>query len=339
MSDKRTPRFLVLTAALFLVVAFTGCGKLSLSNLTANYHFNRANQLFIDGKFTKAIAEYKLTLEKNPELKEAHRFLGESYKARYAPGKDTPENKELAAEALKSLQKAYEIDPNNKDVIYSLGDMFDKLRDFENAEKMYVRIIDLEPGNMNNYYVIAEFYKRYAGDKDKADLGLKNKVEGMYLRRIETDPENVQGYAYMADYYEKLATSDAKILAANLNNAYEMHKKRLAIQPDNADVLYTIGVNRCETARRLPGYFSDAESGIIAAEAEKYLLKAIELDPNYPEPYAYMRILYLNIHAKIYPEKEARYQEEANRYGDKFQDARKRQLDRMKLEKELKKTG
>jgi hypothetical protein len=52
-----------------------------------------------------------------------------------------------------------------------------------------------------------------------------------------------------------------------------------------------------------------------------------------------MKILYINISAKLYPEKEGRYQEEANRFGDKFQEARKRQLDRMKLEKELKKTG
>ncbi len=335
MSDKRTTRFLVWTLALLLVVAFSGCQKLSLKNLTANYHFNKANQLFKDSKYSKAIVEYKAVLENNPNLGAAYRFLGESYKALYLPGKETQENKDRAAEALKALQKAYELDPNSKEVIYSLGDMHDKIRDFDNAEKLYLKIIELEPGNMNNYYVIAEFYKRYAADKE----GVGVKAQQMYLRRIETDPENVQGYAYMADYYEKLVTSDAKALAANLNNAYEMHKRRLLIEPNSAEVLYTIGVNRCETARRLPGFFSDAERGKIAAESEKYLLKAIEVDPNFAEPYAYIRVLYLNIHVKLYPEKEARYQEEANRYGDKFTDARKRQLDRLRLEKELKKTG
>lgn len=339
MSDKRTPRFIIAALALMLIVAFTGCEKLNIKKLSANYHFNKANQLFRDNKFSKAIAEYKSTIKSNPELKDAYRLMGESYKSLYIPAKDTPENKDKAAEALKALQKAYELDANNRDVIYSLGDMYDKLRDFENAEKMYLRIIDLDPGNMNNYYVIAEFYKRYAGDKDKAGLGLKDKVEGMYLRRIETDPGNVQGYAYMADYFDKLPTADGKTLAANLNSAYEMHKRRLTIQPNSAEVLYTIGVNRCETARRLPDYFSEAEKASIAAEAEKYLLKAIEIDPNYPEPYAYMGILYLNINVKLYPEKESRYRDEAMRYGEKFQEARKRVLNRMKLEKELKKTG
>ncbi len=339
MSDKRTLRFFVGALALIVIVAFTGCEKLNIKKLSANYHFNKANQLFKDNKFSKAIAEYKATIDNNPDLKDAYRLMGESYKSLYVPAKESPENKEKATEALKALQKAYDLDANNRDVIYSLGDMYDKLRDFDNAEKMYLRIIDLDPGNMNNYYVIAEFYKRYAGDKDKANLGLKDKVEGMYLRRIETDPENVQGYAYMADYFDKLPAADGKTLAANLNDAYEMHLRRLTLKPNSAEVLYTVGVNRVETARRLPDYFSEAERGRIAADAEKYLLKAVEIDPNFPEPYAYMGILYLNVNVKLYPEKESRFRDEATRYGEKFQEARKRAMNRLKLEKELKKTG
>jgi uncharacterized protein YbjQ (UPF0145 family) len=50
-----------------------------------------------------------------------------------------------------------------------------------------------------------------------------------------------------------------------------------------------------------------------------------------------MKLVYVNIHAKIFPEKESRYMAEADRYGEKFTEARKRAVDRMKLEKELKK--
>jgi tetratricopeptide (TPR) repeat protein len=334
MSDKRTPRFIISALALMFIVAFTGCEKLNIKNLSANYHFNKANQLFRDNKFSKAIAEYKSTIENNPELKDAYRLMGESYKSLYVPAKETAENKEKAAEALKALQKAYELDSNNRDVIYSLGDMYDKLRDFENAEKMYLRIIDLDPGNMNNYYVIAEFYKRYTGDKDKA--GLKDKVEDMYLRRIETDPENVQGYAYMANYFDQLPAAEFK---DKFDNALAYHMKRMQIQPNSAEIYYTIGVNRFNKVFQLQNFLADNEKIVASNEAEKALQKAIEIDPNFPDSYAYMKILYINVSAKLYPEKEGRYQEEANRYGDKFQEARKRQLDRMKLEKELKKTG
>ena len=91
---------------------------------------------------------------------------------------DTPLNKDIEKKALAALTKAHEIDPNNKEIIYSLGDMYDKLRKFHEAEKLYLRILELEPGNMNNYYVVAEFYKRYAGEKPD----VAKKAESMYLR-------------------------------------------------------------------------------------------------------------------------------------------------------------
>jgi tetratricopeptide (TPR) repeat protein len=333
MSRQRTS--IALVGILMFAVAFAsvGCDKLNVKKLQANYHFNKANQLFRDAKYSKAIAEYENALSKNPNLMEAYRFLGESYKSLYLPGKENAENKEKAAKALEALKKAYEMEPTNKDIIYSLGDMYDKLKSFDEAEKMYLRIIDLEPGNMNNYYVIAEFYKRYASDKNE----LREKAKAMYLRRIETDPENVQGYAYMADYYDKLPTADAKTLSMYMDKALEMHQRRLTIDPNSAEIYYTIGVNRCEKVRRLPAFLSQAEKEQIAADAEKNLLKAIELDKNLAESYAYMKILYLNVHAKIYPERESRYQELATQYGDKWDEARKRQVEKLKLEKELKK--
>ncbi len=331
MSRKRTDFFLVATLALLIVFAFTGCKKLRMSNLQGNFYFNRANQLFKDGKYSRAVVEYELALKYNPNLVQAYRFLGESYKSRFVPAKDTPENKEFADKALEALKKAYEFDPNNKDIIYSLGDMYDRIRNFEEAEKMYLRIVELEPGNMNNYYVVAGLYKRYASEKPE----LKKKVVDMYLRRIETDPENVQGYAYIYQYYDELPTGEHK---EKFERAYEFEKRRLALEPDSAEMYYTIGVNRFNKAYQLQNFLSQAERESLAAESEKNLFKAIELDPAYPEPYSYVKILYINIHSVLYPEKESRYKAEADRYGEKYTEAKKRQTDRLKLERDLKKT-
>jgi tetratricopeptide (TPR) repeat protein len=331
MSRQRTHLFLVATLALIVVFTFAGCKKLNLKNLQGNYHFNKANQLFKDSKFSKAVVEYELALKYNPTLVQAYRFLGESYKSRFVPAKDTPENKAFAEKALESLRKAYEIDSNNEDIIYSLGDMYDRMRNFDEAEKMYLRIVELEPGNMNNYYVVAEFYKRYMSEKPE----LKKKAVDMYLRRIETDPENVQGYAYMYNYYDGLTTGDNK---DKFDRAYEYEKKRLALEPDSAEMYYTIGVNRFNKAYQLQNFLSQAEREALAGESEKNLFKAIELDPAYPDPYSYVKILYINVHAALYPEKESRYKAEADRYGEKYTEAKKRQVDRLKFEKELKKT-
>jgi tetratricopeptide (TPR) repeat protein len=316
--------------AVLAVFSLVACEKLSVPKLKANYYFNSANALFRDGKFSKAIEDYEKVIKYNPDLKDAYRFLGESYKSLYVPGKDTADNKERADKALAALKKAYEVAPNNKEVIYSLGDMYDRLRDAENAEKMYLRIVELEPGNMNNYYIVAEFYKRFSGDKKE----YKEKAEQMYLRRIETDPENVQGYAYMYTYFDNLPVGEHH---DKFDRALEYEKRRQVLEPTNAEVYYAIGVNRHNKVYQLQNFLSQAEKEALASEAEKNLLKAIELDPAFPETYVWMRVMYINDHAKIYPERESRYLELADQYGAKFDEVRKRQLERLKLEKELKK--
>jgi len=328
MVRVRRNTLLVALLAIVVIFAATGCEKMKISRLRANYHFTNGNKNFTQNLYRNAIEDYKKALELNPNLVEAYRFLGESYKKLYRPGADTPDNAEKAAKALEALKKAYELEPNNKDVIYSLGDMYDKLGNFDEAEKLYLDIMNLEPGNMNNYYVIAEFYKRYTADRPE----IKNKVESMYLRRIETDPESPQGYAYLANYYDNIMP------IPDFDKAMEYQNKRLTLQPNSAEILYTIGVNRFSKAFRLQNMLPINERKSLGAESEKYLQKAIAADPEFAQSYAYMKLLYWNVFEKIYPERAARYHAEGERFGDKWTELWKRQAERLKLEKELKKT-
>src|SRR5512137_1035393 len=148
MSRKRTQRIVFAIAALAAIFAFMACQNISYSKLASNYHFGKANSFFRENQYRKAITEYEATLKYDPNQIQAYRFLGESYKQLYKPAVETALNKDIEKKALDALTKAHEIDPNNKEVIYSLGDMYDKLRSFDAAEKLYLRIIELEPGNM-----------------------------------------------------------------------------------------------------------------------------------------------------------------------------------------------
>jgi tetratricopeptide (TPR) repeat protein len=329
MNHKRVGTILVLLLVFVFVSAFTGCEKLNVNKLRANYYFNKANQFFKDGKFRRAITEYESTLKFNPEMIQAYRFLGESYKSLYKIGVDTPENKDIAQKALDAFTKAYETEPENKEIIFSLGDMYDKLKDFDNAEKLYLRILELEPGNMGNYYVVAEFYKRYAAEKAE----LRAKAESMYLRRIELDPLNPQGYAYIANYFENLAPSpDVYDVAAGYWD------KRIELDPKSAEAWLAKGVNRWSVSYRFQN-LPQAERLKTAREALAALEKANEIDPEYPEPYSWLSVLYQSVLIKLEPDKEARYKAEADRAMEKWNDMRKRAAEKKKLEEELKKTS
>ena len=331
MSRNSAQRVLFAAAAIAVVFAFSACQDISYSKLSSNYHFGKANSYFRENQYRKAITEYEATLKFNPNLTQAYRFLGESYKQLYKPGVDTPLNKELEKKTLDALTKAHEIEPNNRDIIYSLGDMYDKLKKFPEAEKLYLRIIELQPENMSNYYVVAEFYKRYSSD----NKDIAKKAESMYLRRIETDPDNPQGYAYMATYLQEAAGGPEELLKS-YEKAAEFWQKRIALQPESAEAWLALGVNQWSRSFRFQ-FLTAPERMKQAQDALQSISKAIELDPNYPEPYAWMGPLYKAVLAKLEPEKEARYNAEGDRYLEKFAEMRKRAADRKKLEEELKK--
>jgi tetratricopeptide (TPR) repeat protein len=308
--------------------------------LRANYYFSNANHNFSEGKYRLAIEEYERALSHNPNLSTAYQFLGESYKNLYKPAVETEENKEIANKALDALNKAYEIDPNNKDIINSLGDMYDKMRDFEEAEKYYLKVLDLEPANMANYYVVAGFYKRYAGSTDEEEEGEETdevaqgptpfqRAQEMYLRRIELDPESAQGYAYIAQFYSDITP------IPDFDKAFFYHSLQTDLDPENAITYYAIGVNRFSKAYRLQNQLSRAERIALGRQSEEALTRAIQIDSSYPDSYAYLNILYRNVWANVYPENRSNYIAEADRWGEQFQEVRRRASERKRLEDEL----
>ena len=318
----------ILPILIVAVIIFTpSCKKLNVNQLKANHHFSKANNHFTESQYRLAIEEYEKTLEYNPELTLAYRFLGESYKNQYKAGDESPENLEKAEKAIENLNLALEKEPTNIQIVHSLGDMYDRMQRLEDAEGMFLRVLELDPTNMENYYVVAGFYNRYAGENEE----IHKKAEEMYLRRIELDPQNHQGYAYAAQFYDNIRP------IPDFDKACAMHKIILVMKPDDALTLFTIGVNRFNKAYRLQNILSRQERITLADESEQLLLKSAELDPNYPDTFAYINLLYRNVHSHLYPERSERFIRDADRYTERYTQVRKRQLDKLRLEEELKK--
>lgn len=326
MSRKRII-FILPILIVAVIFAVSSCKKLNINQLKANHHFTKANNHFTESKYRLAIDEYEKALEFNPDLTLAYRFLGESYKNQYSAGDEDPENLEKAEKAIENLNRALEMDPTNIQIVHSLGDMYDRMQKFDDAEGMFLRVLDLDPTNMENYYVVAGFYNRYAGENED----IHKKAEEMYLRRIELDPRNPQGYAYAAQFYDNIRP------IPDFDRACAMHNVILGMKPDDALILFTIGVNRFNKAYRLQNILSRQERIDLSDESEAALLKSAELDPNYPDTYAYINLLYRNVHSLLYPDRSERFIREADLNMERYNQVRKRQLQRLKLEEELKK--
>jgi tetratricopeptide (TPR) repeat protein len=328
---RRSSTILLIFLAVVIVISTSGCEKLKVSRLTANHHFARANFFYADKHYRDAIKEYELALTHNPQLVDAYRYLGESYKQFFKAGVDTEENMENANKAIDALTRALEIDPKNRDVLHSLGEMYNRMRYFGEAEILYLRIVQLDPTNLNNYNVLADFYSGYSGENQQ----LMTKAEQMYFRRVELDPESADSYAFVAQFYKNRIKYEGKIASQLFDRSNKFNILRAKLEPDNYIPWFAIGVNRFDKAFTLRNALTYDEKDKLGIEAKAALLKAIELEPDAPNPYIYMSILYLNVFAKIFPEKEEIMLAEVQRWRNRYDDKKKKQLEKERLEQEL----
>jgi tetratricopeptide (TPR) repeat protein len=311
-----------------LVSSFTACDQLKITNLKANKHFKTANKFYGEEKFKKAIAEYEAALQLNPKLKAAYYYLGSSYIMVYKPGDDSEKNKEFGVKATEYLQKALEMDPENKNIIQALGDINDKMRNFELAEKYYLQVQKFTPNDPVSYYNLAGFYNNNA----KYDKAIE-----MYEKRIALNPADPEGYLYLAGFYQDkrkwddaIRNHEVRIGKIGESNMDEKAKNELL-----ADAYYRLGVVCWNKSYQTPpDVMGSVERIQVVDKGFAALKKATELSPNFPDPWAYMGLLYRQ-KVVAEPLKKAEYEKQAEAMVQKFQDLRKRKLASEQFIKEL----
>jgi tetratricopeptide (TPR) repeat protein len=310
---------LILFLATLIVTSFTACDKLKITNLKANKHFKSGNKLYTEEKYKKAITEYEAALQLNPNLHAAFYYLGSSYIMVYKPGDESEKNKEFGAKATEYLQKALELSPKNKDIIQALGDISDKMKNFDLAEKYYLQVKDFTPNDPLTYYNLAGFYN---------NNGKYEKAIEMYEQRIALNPADPEGYLYLAGFFQDkrkwddaIKNHEIRITKIGESNMEEKAKNELL-----ADAYYRLGVVCWNKSYQTPpDVMGSVERLQVVEKGFEALKKSTDLSPNFPDPWAYMGLLYRQ---KVIAEplKKAEYEKQAEAMVQKFQDLRKRKL-------------
>jgi tetratricopeptide (TPR) repeat protein len=310
---------LILLLTALIVSSFSGCDKLKITNLKANKHFKTANKLYTEEKFKKAIAEYEAALQLNPNLHEAYYYLGSSYIMVYKPGDESEKNKEYGAKATEYLQKALEMKPDNKDIIQALGDINDKMKNFDVAEKYYLQVQKFTPNDPLTFYNLAGFYNNN-GKGDKA-------IE-MYEKRIALNPADPEGYLYLAGFFQDRRRWDDAIKnhEIRIQKIIESNMEEKAKTDLLADAYYRLGVVCWNKSYQTPpDVMGSVERIQVVDKGFEALKKSTDLSPNFPDPWAYMGLLYRQ-KVVAEPLKKAEYEKLADQMVQKFQDLRKRKL-------------
>lgn len=131
-------------------------------------------------------------------------------------------------EALKALEQAISLEPENPAPYMTRGDIYLSLKDFERADEMgYSRAVQYQPGLKEGWWKLAEVYR----------LQQKPELEQMALTRIlECDPENERALWERADrLYQGGDLSEAmgdlhRLLALDSSNQKARQFKALILE-------------------------------------------------------------------------------------------------------------
>jgi tetratricopeptide (TPR) repeat protein len=303
------------TAAVAVLVAgsslaLAGCSQ--VGSLKAKMAFKDANGLYQQQDYRRAAQKYEEAVAADPNLTQAYFFLGNSYDNLYKPARrGEADNDQLLTRAIDNYKKAAEQaeDPKIKKLaleylVAAYGP--DKLNDPSQSEPMVLRMIELDPKDPANYFVLAKIYE---------DTGNYEQAEATLIKAREAKPNDPAVYMQLAGYYNRQGEFDKTI---------ESLEQRAQQEPNNPEAYYTIATYYWDKAYRdfrlpEPEKKKYVQAGVDAVD------KAISLKNDYMEALVYKNLL-LRLQANL--EKDVARQQallkEADRLRDQAQELRKK---------------
>jgi tetratricopeptide (TPR) repeat protein len=154
----------------------------------------------------------------------------------------------LSQDAIRLLESALEIDPQNLKYLYTIGDLFYELNYLDEGIKIFELVIKIQPENYNGYYNLAVFLCK----QEKYKQSILN-----YHKVLEFDENNINAIYNIGNIL--LDTKD-------YNNAVQYFQKVIDVQPNSDDALNNLGFLYLE--------LDGVENAI------EYLNKALVINPN-----------------------------------------------------------
>lgn len=247
-------RLAPLGGVLLLAALSCGCNKLK-----ARDQLNKGVSAFRNAQYQAAIENFRNAINLDPNLMTARLYLATSYFQLYVPSGDSPENIKAGEQTITAFEDVLKYDPNNVDAMSSIATIYYYMHKFQEAKELQQKRLQIEPNNPEAYYWIGQldwaicFPKRMElrkelniaspkdpnhpdilppiPEKDRAPLAQENSAlvdEGIKAlqKAIDLRPDYVDAIAYLnlmyrekSDLEEDPAARDADVAKANDLNA------------------------------------------------------------------------------------------------------------------------
>jgi tetratricopeptide (TPR) repeat protein len=283
----------------------------------AKRSFKAANVEYQGQNYQKAAQLYEEALASDPNLIQAYFFLGNSYDNQWKPSRrGEPENDALMEKAVQNYQTAAEkLGASQSEDDKKLGKLSleylqaaygaDKLNDPAKAEPIVQRMIQLEPNEPSNYFVLAKIYE---------DAGAYPEAEQTLLKAKEVRPNDASVYMTLAGYYNRQGQFDKTI---------EALEQRAKVEPNNPEAFQTIAAYYWDETRG-DASLNDTQRREYVQKGLEAVDRAIEIKSDYVEAITFKGLL-LRLQANLEkdPAKQQALLKEATSLSDKATDLRK----------------
>jgi tetratricopeptide (TPR) repeat protein len=131
------------------VLAATGCDK-----LRARDQINKGVASFKNAQYERATEHFKEAVTLDPSLQNARLYLAAAYTAQYIPGVESPDNMQVANNAIEQYKTVLGKDPSNANSVKSLAGLYFNMKKFDEAKEYNHKAIQLDPNDPEAYYSI-----------------------------------------------------------------------------------------------------------------------------------------------------------------------------------------
>jgi tetratricopeptide (TPR) repeat protein len=300
-----------MTLVAVLAVTLSGCSQIGV--LKGQMALKDANQLYQRQDYKGAAVKYEEAIQSNPELGDAYFYLGNSYDNQYRPARrGQPENDQLMDKAIANYRLAVERAPTPvvkqralQYLVFAYGE--EKLNDPSQQEPILKQMIEMDPSDPGNYFVLANVYEQN-GDYEQA--------EQLLLKARDVKPNDPSVYTTLAAFYNRQGEFDKTMDALHA---------RAEKEPNNPEAFYLISTYYWEKGMR-DFTISQADKARFVQEGHEAVDKALELKPDYIDALVYKGLL-LRLEATV--EKDPKTQQalvkEAQTYSDRAVEVRNKQ--------------
>jgi tetratricopeptide (TPR) repeat protein len=190
------------------------------------YKPSRAGEADNDAVMQKALANYKIAAEKDPDPK--MRELALKYLvAAYGPDKL---NDPASAEPI--VQQMIEMNPSEPNNYFQLSKIYEDAGRYEEAEAALVKARDQKPDDPSVYTALSGYYNRQ-GDFPKT-------MESLH-KAADLEPSNPEGYQRVGVFYWEKAFRDHRLQQKQkveyINKGLEACDKAISLNPNYAEAL------------------------------------------------------------------------------------------------------